>query len=215
MEDAYNELYQQFLCLRSLCLKQAALLHQLTSALQKQGVSVPNGELSSLMSIPVQCTQEIPVYLHEKPQPLTAETRNPVAQSGIDRLSRNVGTVSEFLSEDMSKLCMDISCQRKEDVKVEQKPQFLTAMDASRCHGASPCEQRHPGQSHLGGHRTHYRMPVTDRLSLGGDIFCQSSGALMSDVALQSHVCDFCQAVFPGHTTTRGEFLRHLDTHVT
>lgn len=36
MEEAYGELYQQFLRLRSLCLRQAALLHQLTTALQKQ-----------------------------------------------------------------------------------------------------------------------------------------------------------------------------------
>lgn len=36
MEEAYSELYQQFLRLRSLCLRQAALLHQLATALQKQ-----------------------------------------------------------------------------------------------------------------------------------------------------------------------------------
>lgn len=36
MEQAYSELYQQFLQLRSLCLRQAALLHQLTTTLQKQ-----------------------------------------------------------------------------------------------------------------------------------------------------------------------------------
>lgn len=36
MEEAYSELYQQFLQLRSLCLRQAALLHQLTTALQKK-----------------------------------------------------------------------------------------------------------------------------------------------------------------------------------
>lgn len=36
MEEAYNELYQEFLGLRSLCLRQAALLHKLTAALQKQ-----------------------------------------------------------------------------------------------------------------------------------------------------------------------------------
>lgn len=196
------------------------------------------------MSIPVQCTQEIPAYLHEQPQPLTAETQNPAAQSGIDRLSRNVGTVSDFLSEDMSKLCVNKPRQRAQDAKVEQRAPFLAAVDSPRCHGACPCEAKHPD-----GHATNYRvrgraltfttnpkavpwplfccpltsssplclcqMPVTDRLSLGGDFFCQASGALMSDVALQSHICDFCQAVFPGHTTTRGEFLRHLDTHVT
>lgn len=36
MEEAYRELYEQFVHLRSLCLRQAALLHQLTTALQKQ-----------------------------------------------------------------------------------------------------------------------------------------------------------------------------------
>lgn len=36
MEEAYIELYQEFLRLRSLCLKQAALLHELTTALQKE-----------------------------------------------------------------------------------------------------------------------------------------------------------------------------------
>lgn len=35
MEEAYSELYQEFVRLRSLCLRQAALLHQLTTALQK------------------------------------------------------------------------------------------------------------------------------------------------------------------------------------
>lgn len=36
MEEAYSELYQQFLHLRTLCLRQAALLHQLSKTLQEQ-----------------------------------------------------------------------------------------------------------------------------------------------------------------------------------
>lgn len=36
MEEAYSELYQQFLHLRTLCLRQAALLHQLTTTLREQ-----------------------------------------------------------------------------------------------------------------------------------------------------------------------------------
>lgn len=55
-------------------------------------------------------------------------------------------------------------------------------------------------------------MPVSDSPSPVTP--SQSDGLLMSDVAFQSHVCEFCQAVFPGDTTTRGEFLRHLCTHV-
>lgn len=207
MEEAYTELYQQFLHLRSLCLRQAALLHQLTTALQKQqgpGASVPNAEMSDMMSIPVQCTSEIPVHLQEEPQPLTT-TQNPEAQCGHDRLSRNVGTFSDLLAEDMSKLCVGMPRQRREDVKV----------DTSRCHGASYNESKNSDQNHPGGDRTMYTMPVTDSPSLDDDFLNQCGGALMSDVALQSHVCEFCQAVFPGDTTTRGEFLRHLYTHVT
>ncbi|KAG7238284.1 hypothetical protein INR49_030995 [Caranx melampygus] len=111
MEEAYNELYQEFLRLRSLCLRQAALLHQLTAALQKQqgAAALPNGDLNDMMSI---------------------------------------------------------------------------------------------------------AMLAADRPSLVTDFMSLSGGMLMSDVVLQSHVCDFCQAVFPRDSTTKGEFLRHLHTHV-
>ncbi|XP_023142943.1 uncharacterized protein zgc:113184 [Amphiprion ocellaris] len=213
MEDAYNELYQQFLCLRSLCLRQASLLHQLTAALQKQqGACVPNGELSDMMSIPVQCTREVPVYPLEKPQLLTAATQNPAAQGGIDRLSRNVATFSDLLAEDMSKLCVDMT-----SVKAEQTATFLLTLDSSRCHEPSSSEPENPGRNHPGGHRAlgTAMAPLTNSPSLAADSMSQPGGPLMSDVALQSHVCEFCQAVFPGDTTTRGEFLRHLYTHVT
>lgn len=59
------------------------------------------------------------------------------------------------------------------------------------------------------------QLPATDRPLLTDGSLSHSDGLLMSDVALQSHMCDFCQAVFPGDTTTRGEFLRHLYTHIT
>ncbi|XP_070815398.1 uncharacterized protein [Chaetodon trifascialis] len=216
MEEAYSELYQQFLHLRSLCLRQAALLHQLTTALQKQqGASVPNGELSDMISIPVQCTQEIPAYLHEKPQPLTATVHKPVAPCGIDRLSRNPGTFSDILSEDMSKLCVDRPRQKKESQEPAQSVAPLLSLDSSRWQGASSKDLLQA--DHLSGDRTMHtlRVPGTDSPSMIGDFRSLSDGILMSDVALQSHVCEFCQAVFPGDTTTRGEFLRHLYTHVT
>uniref|UniRef100_A0A3Q4HE57 Uncharacterized LOC102782100 n=2 Tax=Pseudocrenilabrinae TaxID=318546 RepID=A0A3Q4HE57_NEOBR len=141
MEEAYNELYQQFLRLRSLCLKQAALLQQLTTALQKQ----------------------------------------------------------------------------KESVKAENKFPLLLPLDSLACHGASYNESRNSKQNHPAGDRTlrTIRMPVMDCCTLINDFQGGSGGAMLSDVALQSHICEFCQAVFPGHTTTRGEFLRHLNTHVT
>ncbi|XP_022600599.1 uncharacterized protein LOC111221498 [Seriola dumerili] len=219
MEEAYSELYQEFLRLRSLCLRQAALLHQLTTALQKQqGATVPNGDLGDMMSIPIQCTHEIPVYVHVKPQPLTAAAHNPDAQCGVHHLSRNVGTFSDLLAEDMSKLCVDLPLQRKEEGKLEQKVAPLLTLDCSKWQGASSSGSKHPGQAdHPGRDRTLHtaRMPVSGSSPLVGGFMSQSGGMLMSDVVLQSHVCDFCQAVFPSDTTTRGEFLRHLHTHIT
>ncbi|XP_049440804.1 uncharacterized protein zgc:113184 isoform X1 [Epinephelus fuscoguttatus] len=219
MEEAYNELYQQFLCLRSLCLRQAALLHELKTALQKQqGTTVPNGELSDAMSLPVQCTQEILVNLHDGPQTLTAKAPKPAAQCGVDRPSRNLGTFSDLLAEDMSKLCMEVPRQRKEDGMTEQTVAPLISQDITKWPGACSNVLNNPKHADsCCGDRTMHTvgMPMTDTPSLVGHCLSQSGGMLMSDVALQSHVCDFCQAVFPGDTTTGGEFLRHLYTHVT
>ncbi|XP_028262136.1 TRAF family member-associated NF-kappa-B activator isoform X2 [Parambassis ranga] len=217
MEEAYAELYQQFLRLRSLCLKQAALLHQLTTALQRQQ-GVPNGEVSDVMSIPVQCTHGIPAHPRENAQPLTAATRIQNAElCCVGVLSRNVKTVSDPLSEHMSKLCVDMPRERQQVVNVEERAPFLFTLDSSRCHGPSNEESKHPGQNHPGLSRPPRteRVPVADSPSLVGELLSQPDGPLLSDVALQSHICEFCQAVFPGDTTTRGEFLRHLYTHVT
>ncbi|CAG5982368.1 unnamed protein product [Menidia menidia] len=191
MEEAYSELYQQFLHLRSLCLRQAALLHQLTTALQKQqGAAVPNGDLSAMVSIPVQCSHEIPLCLLEKPQPLTAG-----APCGVDYPFGNVGTVAG-LAEDMLKLSVDLPYQRKQGV-----------IGTSKSPG-----QNHPAEDSAPHTAT---MPASDCSFLAAGLPNQSDEALMSDVVLQSHVCEFCQAVFPRDAATRGEFLRHLYTHVT
>ncbi|CAJ1051721.1 hypothetical protein L3Q82_025012 [Xyrichtys novacula] len=215
MEEAYTELYQEFLRLRSLCLRQAALLHQLTAALQKQqGVAAPDRE-HDLMSIPVHSVQETPGCLREKPEQLTATTHNPAAQCNHDELSRNEGTFSDLLAADMSGLCMDLASQTKENGNLEQNIAPLRSVDSLRLQGTSSNVSKNPGPA------DHYKMmhtvmmPMSEGPTLPGDLLCPSSGMLMSDVALQSHTCEFCNAVFPGDTTTRGDFLRHLYTHVT
>lgn len=111
------------------------------------GATVPNGELSNMMSIPVQCTQEIPVYFHEKPQPLAAAAHNPAAQCGIDCLTRNVGTFSNLLAEDMAKLSVDMPHQRKEDGMLAQKAAPLLSLDSLRLPGASSNESKTPSQA--------------------------------------------------------------------
>ncbi|KAF7659626.1 hypothetical protein LDENG_00295080 [Lucifuga dentata] len=197
------------------------MLQQLTTALQKQkGVIVTNGELSDVVSIPVQCTQENPVQLHEECQPQTVTTHNIAAHQCLGLLSKNAGTFSDLLAEDMSKLGMKTKEQRnqtKEDGKVEHKAPAFLAVDSSGWHGASSSVSQNPKQEPPVGNRTLQtaRMQRTDSPSLLCEILNQPGGFLMSDVALQSHVCDFCEAVFPGDTTTRGEYLQHLYTHIT
>lgn len=213
MEEAYNELYQQFLGLRSLCLKQAALLQQLTTALKKQqGKSVPEVEVSELISIPVQCSHEIPAFLYEKPQPLTSAAPDPAQPRGADHSFRHVGCTSGTLAEGMSKLSMDMPYQRQQEVTTEMLNPFLFNLEPSKCHGASSSKPKLSNENGAGESREQYTamMPMTD-----GGLLNLSGGGMMSDMALHSHVCEFCQAVFPGDSTTRGEFLRHLYTHVT
>lgn len=212
MEEAYAELYQEFLRLRSICLRQAALLHELTTALQKQqGASVPNGGGNEMVSIPVQCTYEAPVCLHTTPAPLTR------APCDADRPSRDVGTASRILAEDMSKLSMDEPFLKKQHLKGEKMDPFMLTLDSSKRHKGSSSKLRTPGKNPPGedGTLCKVRMAVANSAFRSGDFLSCADGALMSDVTLQSHVCDFCQAVFPGDTTTGGEFLRHLHTHVT
>lgn len=185
MEEAYQELYQEFLRLRALCLRQAALLHQLTRALHKQpGSQGCNGELGDL-SVPVQC--------HRENQELQLS-----AQSGASRSSGKEGSFTDFLAEGVNKLCLNHP-QVRQDGKEGKKSQV--SADASSPKPADGCGGRN------------LLTPRMDRHFLCGDFLSHSGG--FSDVALQSHVCDFCQAVFPGDTTARSEFLRHLYTHIT
>ncbi|XP_038153946.1 uncharacterized protein zgc:113184 [Cyprinodon tularosa] len=209
MEEAYSELYQQFLRLRSLCLKQAALLHQLTTALHnQQGISVTEAEVSDLISFPLQCSPEIPAFLHGKPQPQAA----PTQPCGAERFSRDAGCSSGVLAEGMSKLSVDTTRQRKQDAKMEMFNPFTFNLESSKYLGASSSESKPSEQNSRGENGAQFRamMPVKD-----GGLLTLSGAGVMSDVALHSHVCEFCQAVFPGDSTTKGEFLRHLCTHVT
>ncbi|XP_017271312.1 uncharacterized protein zgc:113184 isoform X2 [Kryptolebias marmoratus] len=203
MEEAYNELYQQFLRLRSLCLKQAALLHQLTTALQQQqGASAFNGEVSDLISIPLQRSHDIPSSLYEKPQPLRAGLPDPAEPCRVEHPSSTA-----LLAEDMSKLGVDVPYHRKQNENTEKISSFKLTSDSSGYLGAS-----------FGKFKFEQNGSVEDRVQYTprvGELLSQAGGALMSDVALHSHVCEFCQAVFPRDSTTKGEFLRHLCTHVT
>lgn len=115
-----------------------------------------------MMSIPVQCSQELPVYLRETPQPLTVAARNPAAQRDVDRLPRNMGTFYDLLTEDISKLCVDVPRQGKEDGKMlEQMAAPLLSLDVMRWQGVSSNVSNNPGGAdHRCGDRTMHTVGV-------------------------------------------------------
>lgn len=99
------------------------------------------------MSIPVQCTQEIPTYFHEKPQPLAAAAHNPAAQRGLDYLSRHMGAFSNLLAEDMAKLSVGMP-QRKEDTELEHKAAPLLTLDSLKVQEDSECKTPRKSSHH-------------------------------------------------------------------
>ncbi|XP_062324115.1 uncharacterized protein zgc:113184 isoform X1 [Osmerus eperlanus] len=212
MEGAYTVLYQEFLRLRSLCLKQAALLQQLTEALKRQGGSVPGGGLGDMMSIPVQCTQEKAKPISECSQ--LAPCHNQLHGLGSSEV---VGTISNVLARDMERLQLDGTYPGTE-TKAFKAPVFVD-LDPPGCNTAtrtSHCSRdtRQIDQLLSDDPTQMFRTPKVCGSYLDSDFLTINGGMLMSELALHSQVCDDCQAVFPGHTTTKGDFLRHLHTHI-
>lgn len=194
MEEAYTSLYQEFLHLQSLCLKQAAMLQHLSDIIQRQQVSssAPNLEAS-----PCQCTQSHPA---EEPQKLPTgshcQTCNDFSQTEnrLDKLRSNLD-LSDQKQGDTDKQVFQNS------VRTVNNSAWQDLKKAEQCYNATQTSQQR-------------RRPWSSSF-LDSELVSQAGGLLMSGVTLQSQVCEFCHAVFPGHTSTRGEFLRHLTTHMT
>lgn len=205
MEEAYTALYQEFLRLQSLCLKQAAMLQHLMEALRRQQGLPPlsNGDSEDLVSIPVQCTEDevtfacsdVPVQAAQMPAlaPHTKEgdVNIPPLTGALDRLHLDPTWAEPKLN----------NCD-------QTMPANSPAPQASIVEELQQAEQRwHSSQA-----AKSTRRPWSSSF-INSEMLSQAGGLLMSGVTLQSQVCEFCHAVFPGHTTTSGEFLRHLMTH--
>ncbi|XP_062842678.1 uncharacterized protein zgc:113184 [Trichomycterus rosablanca] len=214
MEDAYTALYQEFLRLQFLCLKQAAMLQHLTEALRRQqGVApVPNGELHDLVSKPFQCGPEgLGTLLHPELGTQVAQTHAPpphLTGSGAFGTSPVVGG--------MKRLQLDPAQDESEQIG----PVEAAAAESpgqNRTEESSILEELRQAEQHWHGNQPqtmpHSRRPWSSSF-LNSEMLSEAGGMLMSRITLQSQVCEFCHAVFPGHTTTRGEFLRHLNTHI-
>lgn len=81
------------------------------------------------MSIAVQCAQHIPEYLQDKPEPPSGTAHGPAALCGVKGLPGNVGTFSDLLAMDMSKLCVGGARQLKENQDFEQNVAPLRSLD--------------------------------------------------------------------------------------
>lgn len=143
MEEAYSELYQQFLQLKSLCLRQAALLHQLTETLQKQK-SPDGGRWNSAAlkyngfdvlyiwnSLSAGPSVDIPEHPQEKTRP------SPCHLTAAGDLPKNKETFSDLLAMDMSKLAVHGGCQSNENQESASNVPPLRSLEPSRWPGGS------------------------------------------------------------------------------
>ncbi|KAI7789817.1 hypothetical protein IRJ41_000926, partial [Triplophysa rosa] len=98
-------------------------------------------------------------------------------------------------------LNLDLSDQKQGDTVKQNNSTWQDLKKAEQCYNATHTSQQK-------------RRPWSSSF-LDSELVSQAGGLFMSGVTLQSQVCEFCHAVFPGQTSTRGEFLRHLTTHMT
>ncbi|XP_048856341.1 uncharacterized protein zgc:113184 [Brienomyrus brachyistius] len=233
MEEAYRDLYMEFLRLRSLCLKQAALLSRLMEMLkQQQAVShIPNAGEEVKVSRPVQCMEEEHEYVGTRASPVTPQ--HPADLLLTSPVAGSCSGASYPLAEGLNRLHLQAAESLNiRPVEVHKIP-TLGPLGAAGGNIAPTTvladlmreEQRLRETPNKSGALANYageqeQKPPTQRRwmnssFLNSEMLSQAGGLLMSEVALQSQVCEFCRAVFPGNTTTIGEFLRHLNTHVT
>ncbi|KTG39606.1 hypothetical protein cypCar_00014747 [Cyprinus carpio] len=160
MEEAYAALYQEFVRLQSLCLKQAAIIQHLSDTIQRQQAGNDLGHIDR----------------------------------GLDKLRLNLD-VPDQKQADHDKAVFHYP------VKMAENSAWDDLRRVEQHYYANQTSQR-------------LRRPWSSSF-LDSELVSQAGGLFMSEVMLQSQVCEFCHAVFPGHTSTRGEFLRHLTTHMT
>lgn len=85
-----------------------------------------------------------------------------------------MGIFSDLLAEDMSKLCVDVPRQGKQDGTLEKMVAPLLSLDVTRCQGASSDVSNTPGRAaHCRGDRTKHTGSVS--VFSGGQGFSNQS----------------------------------------
>ncbi|KAJ8358541.1 hypothetical protein SKAU_G00150660 [Synaphobranchus kaupii] len=225
MEQAYEDLYREFLRLRSVCLKQAALLHHLTEALaqQKAAASAPNAGPRAPTAVPILkkhgrtsegCAQAMARLL-----PSAGQNKSCTAAAGDGRAADVIARGTDRLQ------CEGRGTEAHRAATMG--PLVPPGLNREPAPPGGSGDALRPEQQlrevfykaindfDAPDGTTRRRKPLWMFSSfLDSEMISQGGGLMMSEVALHSQVCEFCQAVFPGNTTTRGEFLRHLTAHI-
>ncbi|GAA6101919.1 uncharacterized protein zgc:113184 [Tachysurus ichikawai] len=248
MEEAYTALYQEFLRLQIICLKQAEMLQHLTEALRRQQGVAPvfNRNFEDLYSEPVQGRRvglemfnhtdyrAQGAHLHKQmahthtPEVHTqtsaahthtsaAHTHTPAAHTHTFSLPPADITgdpVVSPLAGALNRLHLEPAQEKEED---DGASGWCETKEHSIWDELRQVEQhwhssQRPKQQQQ--HQQQHQRRLWSSSFLTSEMMSEMGGMLMSRVTLHSQVCEFCHAVFPGHTTTRGEFLRHLTTHI-
>ncbi|XP_062401274.1 uncharacterized protein zgc:113184 isoform X2 [Sardina pilchardus] len=215
MEDAYTTLYQEFLRLRSICLKQAAMLQHLTGALHQQG---HNGDSDNLASMSVPCSQDDLINFCSDAQLLLR--RQPLDQSAEPNAAHGGSRVTtDLLTSRVDQLHLSHpqhhAPQGAGATAGLQGSSTAPGVVPSRAPPSIIGDLKRAEQEWAENNPTRARRPWSSSSFLNSEWLSLTGGRAMSRVTVETQVCEFCQAVFPGHTTTRGEFLRHLTSHIT
>ncbi|XP_050959920.1 uncharacterized protein zgc:113184 isoform X1 [Labeo rohita] len=207
MEEAYAALYQEFVRLQSLCLKQAAIIQHLSDTIQRQQglATIPARNFEK----PCQSIEENSGHLLHPKECHEQELRHP---TGPHILDSQTGNDLSHIDRGLNQLHfnLDVPDQKQGN---RDKAEFHNPVETTE---NSAWDDLRRVEQHYYANQTSQRLrrPWSSSF-LDSELVSQAGGLFMSGVTLQSQVCEFCHAVFPGHTSTRGEFLRHLTTHMT
>ncbi|XP_053509000.1 uncharacterized protein zgc:113184 isoform X1 [Ictalurus furcatus] len=227
MEEAYTALYQEFLRLQLLCLKQAEMLQHLTEALRRQQGVAPvfNGDFEDLYSEPVRYRRDgLGTFTRAEDQAHAAHTHKQVAHTHTPAAQTPPPTLPPSgITGDSAVSPLAGALNRLHLEPVQEKVEVDGAAAAS---GWCETEERsildelrqvqqrwYSSQTPKLQQQQQQRRPWSSSF-LTSEMLSEAGGMVMSRITLHSQVCEFCHAVFPGHTTTRGDFLRHLTTHI-
>ncbi|XP_027024595.2 uncharacterized protein zgc:113184 [Tachysurus fulvidraco] len=287
MEEAYTALYQEFLRLQIICLKQAEMLQHLTEALRRQQGVAPvfnrnfedlypgqpvqgrrvglemfnhtdyraqQAHLHKQMANthnPAAHTHTPEVHTHTPAahthtpaahtHTFAAHTHTPAAHTHIPEVHTHTPAahthtsaahthtsslppaditgdpVVSPLAGALNRLHLEPAQEKEEEDGAASASGWCETKERSIWDELRQVEQhwhssQRPKQQQQQQHQHQRRLWSSSFLT--SEMLSEMGGMLMSRVTLHSQVCEFCHAVFPGHTTTRGEFLRHLTTHI-